>query len=57
MRDKLNAGPVFKELQKREAVPVDASSFCPNCGTQMLESGCKLKCPTCGFFLSCSDFY
>jgi transposase len=37
--------------------PADASRFCPNCGSEMHESRCKLQCETCGFFLSCSDFY
>ena len=36
---------------------VDVSSYCPNCGSQMRESRCKMLCKTCGFFLSCSDFY
>jgi hypothetical protein len=35
----------------------DASRVCPTCGSEMRESRCKLKCDTCGFFLSCSDFY
>jgi hypothetical protein len=35
----------------------DVARFCPTCGSEMSESRCKLKCETCGFFLSCSDFY
>jgi hypothetical protein len=37
--------------------PADTSRFCPTCGSEMRELRCKLKCETCGFFLSCSDFY
>ena len=29
---------------------------CANCGAQMLERKCKLIC-SCGYYLSCSDYY
>ena len=35
----------------------DASGFCPNCSAQLVDYQCKLKCPRCGYHLSCSDFY
>jgi hypothetical protein len=33
------------------------SVFCPTCSSRLAESRCKLICKTCGYFLSCADFY
>ncbi|HVZ59353.1 MAG TPA: hypothetical protein VG892_01085 [Terriglobales bacterium] len=35
----------------------EAMTTCLVCSTRLNENRCKLTCPNCGYFLSCSDFY
>lgn len=37
--------------------PEHHSRFCPTCSSRLEDSRCKLICRTCGYFLSCADFY
>ncbi len=49
------------EQPNPEACPISGSEhhsvFCPTCSSRLAESRCKLVCRTCGYFLSCADFY
>ena len=46
-------GPPEKPAERRP------ERVCPNCGAALLERKCKLLCPdaSCGYYMSCSDFY
>jgi hypothetical protein len=31
--------------------------YCPSCSKKLQGWSCKLACPSCGYYMSCSDFY
>jgi hypothetical protein len=39
-------------LPNAEAIEIT----CPNCDSRLDAISCKLRCPKCGYFKSCSDF-
>jgi hypothetical protein len=56
---RLSIAFVDTKAEDPAASPTDPGvviSTCANCGASMIERKCKLIC-TCGYFLSCSDYY
>lgn len=35
----------------------DASRYCPVCSQRLESRRCKLVCGTCGYYMSCADYY
>jgi hypothetical protein len=50
--------PVVNDLQGRKQHAPDEFgywAYCDNCGTRLQNFRCRLVCPKCGFFHSCSE--
>jgi hypothetical protein len=46
--------PAEVESGAPDGLPLD---YCPNCSARLASRQCKMICPRCGYFLSCSDYY
>ena len=70
MREKLAACVRLSLMQTQAPNPAASSAteqcpltdehhsvFCPTCSSRLTDHRCKLVCRTCGYFLSCADFY
>ena len=48
-------GTVAQPAQQAEQE--DASRYCPVCSQRLESRRCKLMCNTCGYYMSCADYY
>jgi hypothetical protein len=47
----------FSAARQDNTQPEFALAYCPRCSARLEQRNCKLTCPTCGYYMSCSDFY
>jgi len=45
--------PNYDDAEKASA---EYWRWCPRCGHELHNEKCKLRCPRCHYFMSCSDF-
>ena len=44
-------------LRAQAPVSEHHSNICPNCGERLTGHRCKLLCVSCGYYMSCADYY
>ena len=55
MKEKEPISPTSEDSPLAEVEAVVLT--CPNCDARLVEHRCKLLCPRCHYYLSCSDYY
>lgn len=48
--------PAESKVPEATSVPGEPWRWCPRCGHELHNEKCKLRCPRCHYFMSCSDF-
>jgi rubrerythrin len=53
---KPETGPLPERTTDRSESAGEYWRWCPRCGHELHNEKCKLRCPHCHYFMSCSDF-
>jgi len=59
IKSKQSDDPGVKMANERSVsseTPGEHWRYCPQCGHELINEKCKLRCPRCHYFMSCSDF-
>ncbi len=57
MQNERQEGSSQDSPRKVAETQADVSMFCPQCEVELVGNHCKLICPRCGYYMSCSDYY
>lgn len=49
-------GDSEKPHEQGDGQPGEYWRWCPRCSHELQNEKCKLRCPRCHYFMSCSDF-
>ncbi len=55
--DRKDTAGTGSDVPEPQIAPEAASLYCPRCSQPLRARSCKLLCPVCGYYMSCSDFY
>jgi hypothetical protein len=57
--DSISSGKLYQDdcaVSSDKDISDEHWRFCPQCGRELINEKCKLRCPRCHYFMSCSDF-